>query len=191
MSEEEDVKKGCSSCLGCLTVVFGIPWLILLVVYFSFSKTAEEAIRDVSMQDGLYSAWLTRDDMADGNARKAKEAYIDRLASVLKRESGIDISAPIYHTLEKSGNVDDLTLTCKEKVGGDGIYLISYKLNGKSYHLEFLAHDASLLGKELGSAEYAGSREYLIRSLGEAYKMPSNGIQALINLVRSQELPNN
>lgn len=190
-TEEEAAKKGCAGCLGCLTIVIGIPWLILLIVYFSFSKTAEEAVRKVSMQDGLYSAWLTRDDMVDRDSRKAKEAYIDRLSSTLKREVGIDMSVPIYQVLERSEKVKNLTLKCKEKIDGEGLYLICYEVDGKSYQLDFMARDASLLNKELGGADYAGDREYLLRATGTFYKMPPEGIRELINMVRSQELPNN
>lgn len=189
-NEDEAAKKGCAGCLGCLTVVIGIPWLILLIVYFCFSKTAEEAVRGVSLQDGIYTASLTIDD-ADSEARKAKKTYIKHLASEIERNTGIDISVPIYRVLGKSKNVTGLSVRCLNKLDGEGLYAICYEVDGRKCQLQFAARDASLMGKELGSAEYVGGyADELVRAVGAFYNIPPEGVLALENIVRPR-VPNN
>lgn len=182
-SNGDEVKKG---CMGCLTIILGIP----LIIYFCFSKTAEEAVRRVSLQDGIYTASLTIED-SDSDARKAKKARVEQLASLIEKNTGIDISVPIYKVLEKHEKVKDLSVKCLKQQGGEGLYVISYVVNGEKHQLEFIARDASLLKKELGGAEYIGDyADGLIRQIGPFYGIPPEGIRALGNLV-APRLPNN
>ena len=189
-SEEEATKKGCAGCMGCLTVVIGIPWLIMLIVYFCFSKTAEDAVRDVSLQDGLYTTSLTIDDV-DSDSRKTKKSYIKHLASEIEKNTGIDISIPIYEVLQKNEKVRELSVKCLQKSDGEGLYAICYEVDGRGFQLQFAARDASLFRKELGSAEYVGGyADDLVRSVGAFYNIPPKGIRALEDLVRPR-VPNN
>lgn len=190
-SGDEVAKKGCAGCLGCLTVVIVIPWIILLIVYFCFSKTAENAVCGVSLQDGIYSALLTINDRDDADARKRKKAYVKHLASRVEGDTGVDISEPIYQVLRKSEQIADLSVRCLNKCDGEGLYAISYKIGEKKYQLQFVARDASLLNKEFGSAEYVGGHaDDLVRRVGAFYNIPPEEVRTLEALVRPR-VPNN
>ena len=191
--DDEDIaaaKKGCTGCLGCLGMIVVVPWLIFGPIYYFFAKNAEEAVRDVSIQDVLYTGWLLEGD----SSAKQKKAIVENLVSEIKRESGVDLSMPVYDALKRSGKVEGLTLKRIFEYDGDGEYHICYEVAGKRYELKFVAKGASIFKPEngFGTAFYGGDRAALISEVGEYYGMTEKEIRALVQFVNSQEaFPNN
>lgn len=101
------------------------------------------------------------------DSRKTKKSYIKHLASEIEKNTGIDISIPIYEVLQKNEKVRELSVKCLQKSDGEGLYAICYEVDGRGFQLQFAARDASLFRKELGSAEYVGGyADDLVRSVG-------------------------
>ena len=189
-NEEEQVKTGCAGCLGCFTVLWGIPLLIMLILYF-IVPTAEDLIKGFSVKDGIYTTWLTVDE----NQNKAKEVFIDRMSSILKREVGIDLSEPIYGVLEKSSKVKNLRIVYKGEFrsfaeGEKSAYAMSFELDGHKCELPFSGRVFSLFGKDIClKLSYDGDRLFLIQNLGPLYKIPPKGILQMVDWFRTQTLP--
>ena len=188
MSDEEDAKKGCAGCLGCLTVFVIIPWLIFGPFYLMKSKTAEEAVKDMSVQDVLYTGWLVRDD----TATKEKKKFVEKMCSTIKKETGLDMSVPIWEILARNKKVEKLFLKCEFEHDGKGEYSMCYEIEGRQRRLKFIGIGASLFECEFGHAVYEGSCSTLIDEVGPLYGMPEEGRKVLKEFINMQEgLPNN
>ena len=188
MSDEDDAKKGCAGCLGCLTILVVIPWLIFGPYYLLTSKTAEEAVKDVSMQDILYTGWLVRDD----TATKEKKNFVEKMCSTIKKETGLDLSVPVWEVLVRNKNVSNLSLRCEFEHDGNGEYAMCYEIDGKPRRLKFVGIGASIMELEFGRALYDGDRRTLIDEIGTLYGMPKEGRKVLKEFIGMQEgLPNN
>ena len=183
MSDEEDAKKGCAGCLGCLIVFVIIPWLIFGSYYLLTSKTAEEAVKDMSMQDVLYTGWLVRDD----TATKEKKNFVEKMCSAVKKETGLDMSVPIWEVLARNKKVKNLSLKCSSEYGGNGEYSMCYEIDGKQHILEFAGIGSSIMQLEFGHALYIGSRSELVDEVGPLYGMPEEGRKALKEFIGMQE----
>jgi len=166
-----------------------VPWLVLWAVYLSCSKSAEEAVQDVSIQDVLCTSGLVFND-EEGTARK--QAQVKALVVETKRVVGIDMSVPIYELLAQNAHVKNLVVKCEYEHNGEGVYSICYDMDGKSQTMMFGATSASLFRKELGHAIYIGNRADLMDKVGPLYKMPKECVEILKEFIRRQEsLPNN
>ena len=189
-NEEEQAKTGCAGCLGCFTVLWGIPLLITLILYF-IVPSAEDLIKGFSVRDGIYTTWLTVDE----NQNKAKEVFVDRMSSFLKREVGIDLSEPIYGVLEKSSKVKNLRIVYKGEFrsfaeGEKSAYVMAFELDGHKCELPFSGRVFSLFGKDIClKLSYDGDRFFLIQNLGPLYKIPPKGILQMVDWFRTQTLP--
>lgn len=182
-------QNGCTGCLGCLTILVVAPWLIFASIYLFCSKSAEEAVQDVSIQDVLCTAGLVFDDEEEN---ERKQAYVKALVAETRRETGIDLAMPIFAVLAKNDKVKNLVVKCECERDGNGVYSICYDMDGKSWTMVFGATSASLFRKELGHATYIGDRADLMDQVGPLYKMPKECVEILKNFIRRQEsLPNN
>ena len=184
----ESAKKGCAGCLGCLAVFIIIPWLIFGPYYLLTSKTAEEAVKGMSVQDVLYTGWLVRDD----TATKEKKEFVEKMCSTIKKETGLDLSMPIWEVLARNKKVEKLSLMCEFEHDGKGEYSMCYEIDGKQHRLKFIGVGASIVELEFGHALYTGNRSTLIDEIGVLYGMPKEGQQVLKEFINMQEgLPNN
>ena len=186
--DDEDIaaaKKGCTGCLGCLGMIVVVPWLIFGPIYYFFAKNAEEAVRDVSIQDVLYTGWLVEGD----SSAKQKKAIIENLVAEFRRVSGVDLSIPVYDVLKKSDNVQGLTLKRIFEYQGTGEYHICYETAGKRHELKFIAKGASIFNPEngFGMAFYGGNRAELILLVGKFYGMSEKDIRDLADFINKQE----
>lgn len=188
MSDEEAAKKGCAGCLGCLTIFVVIPWLIFGPFYLLTSKTAEEAVKDMSIQDVLYTGWLVRDD----TATKEKKNFVEKMCSTIKKETGLDMSVPIWEVLARNQKVERLFLKCEFEHDGKGEYSMCYEIDGKQHRLKFVGIGASIIEREFGHAFYNGNRSALIDEIGSLYGMPEEGRKVIKEFINMQEgLPSN
>lgn len=190
------MNKGCSGCLGCFTIVVVIPWMIFLAYYFTCSKSPEQAVKSISLQDALYDGWIHGFDDEDSLKRKAK--FMQAATKEMKKRHNVDMSKSIYKTLSQSKDISNLCLRTTAKVDGECACLIEYTENGKLRRIQFVAVEPALLKKEMGDfkteighATCVEDRADLLKAVGPSYGIPENEIRDMLQFFRGTDLPSN
>lgn len=187
-NDDAEVKSGCSGCLGCFTVVWGLP-LLIVSIFVLFAPSPEDYVKRFSLKDGLYTTWMTVDE----NQNKAKKAFVDKLAYNMKMRGGIDISVPVYKVLENNPKVTNLRIEHGGPVLGMGgrseTFRICYDIEGKRYSLPFLGNVSRSLIKDFGGGfGYVGSQVFLIEDIGPMYGIAPQGIERLLNFFNTKTI---
>ena len=195
-AKEGKMKKGCSGCLGCFTIVVVIPWIIFLAYYFTCSKSPEQAVKSVSLQDALYDVWIHRFDDEDSLERKTK--FLKAVTKEMKKRYNVDMSKSIYKTLSQSKDISNLVLRTAAKINGERVCIIEYTENGKPRHVQFVAMEPALFKEEMGDfkteighATCVEEREELLKAVGPSYGIPENEIRDMLQFFRGTDLPSN
>ena len=121
-----------------------------------------------------------------------KKNFVEKMCSTIKKETGLDMSVPIWEVLARNQKVERLFLKCEFERDGKGEYSMCYEIDGKQHRLKFVGIGASIIEREFGHAFYNGNRSALIDEIGSLYGMPEEGRKVIKEFINMQEgLPSN
>lgn len=162
--------KKVASIWGCL--------IAICIVYFLFFNSGEDAVKKVSFRDIIFINMLTRMDSKDLIQRKTD--IVEKLVSGYKKETGIDLSMPIYKVLKGFEGVKNVEVI--NRLSSEGNYNISYTYQGKSFKIPFLVKESEFKSFTLAKAICLYNLDDALEKLSKFYKIPEVDIRQLKRL---------
>lgn len=173
--------------------LIGIYLLFMMAytpIYVLFFNSGSDAVKSMSLEDGLYFSTVTNiDSQAEDKERKK---LISDFAKEYKKHTGIDITKPIYALLDKNSNVKNLTIKEDERTlkGDVKSYGIFFEVKDKKFIIPFIVKEPSFIHVKTAKAYILLDLKSLLGIVGPIYNISQDDL-AKIHMIFDRHIPSN